>query len=365
MDEKALLVGVKFPHDTREAFEESLYELEELARTAGACVLDVISQSRGVPDTATYIGKGKVDEIQTAYNTDDVTLVVFNDELTPSQVRNLEKAFGKRVITRTELILDIFAIHARTPVSRLQVELAQLEYEYPRLKGHGTEMSSAGGGSKGGGIGVRGPGEQKLETDRRLIRKRIQFIRGKLSEAARSQDTQRKRRRGEFKAAIVGYTNSGKSTLLNRLAKADALAENKLFATLDTTTRKLWLSPESQILLTDTVGFIRDLPHTLVESFRSTLQDTLTADLLVHVVDISSPVYHDKIDVVRDTLKEIGAEEVPALIVFNKIDAAPPEVMLEVRMMYPDALYVSAKTGQNLDVLKMSLEDAAKKVKGV
>lgn len=355
MNEKALLVGVKFQEDSAESVNESLRELEDLARTAGAETLDVITQARHVPDTAFYIGKGKVDEIQTAYNTDDITLIVFNHELTPSQVRNLEKTFKKRVITRTELILDIFAIHARSPVSRLQVELAQLEYEYPRLKGHGVEMSDAGGGAKGGGIGVRGPGEQKLETDRRLIRKRIQFIRNKLAEASKSLDTQRKKRQGEFKAAIVGYTNSGKSTLLNRIAKADVLAEDKLFATLDTTTRKLWLSESVQVLLTDTVGFIRDLPHALIESFNSTLQDTLTASLLVHVVDISSAIYEDKIEVVKETLKGIGAENIPALLCFNKIDAVPPEKLLEVRLKYPEAIYVSAWTGENTDALKEAI----------
>lgn len=353
--EYALLVGVKFPEDHFEKIEESMMELKDLTRTAGAKVVDVVVQSRDKPDYKYFIGKGKLTEIDLAYIGDqpeDVNLVIFNHELTPAQIRNVEKVLEVRVITRTELILDIFAIHARTKTSKLQVELAQIQYQLPRIVGKGIHMSRLEGR-----IGMRGPGEQQLEYDRRYLRKREHIIRQKLKNIEKSKSTQRKRRQSEFKVAIIGYTNSGKSTLLNRLVKAGVQTENKLFATLDTTTRKLWLGDDIKIVITDTVGFIRDIPHSLIESFRSTFEDTLNADLLLHVVDITSSSYQEKIDVVNETLLEMGGENIPSILCFNKIDAVEPQRKLDVRKQYPEAIYISAKENTFIEELKQTIKE--------
>lgn len=354
--EKAILIGVKLQNTTSEQVDESMQELEELASTAGAEVVDIIVQNRQKIDVATYIGKGKLEEIQEFYQNDDIQLIIFNNNLSPAQSRNIEEVLNTRIITRTELILDIFAIHAKTNIAKFQVELAQLQYRLPRLTGQGISMSRTGGG-----IGTRGPGEQKLETDRRYLNKRIHFIRTKLKDIEKVKQTQRKQRKGEFKVAIVGYTNSGKSTLLNCLVKADILTEDKLFATLDTTTRKLWLGDGVQILITDTVGFISNIPHSLVESFKSTLEDTIHSDLLVHLVDISSPNFLNKIKVVENTITEIGCDEIPLLMCFNKIDAISAEEMLEVRQNFPNAIYLSAKKNTYIDVFKDEIKKIASK----
>ena len=282
MKENALLVGVLLPFDSSSGLNESLDELKELARTAGAFVTDTIIQRKKEIDPKYFIGKGKVSQIKSNYP--EKSLVIFNHELSPTQIRNLEKVLELKVITRTELILDIFALHARSNLSKLQVELAQLSYELPRVMGKGLLLSRLGGG-----IGTRGPGEQQLELDRRLIQRKIFVIKKKLESFDKGRKEQRKSRSdGKFKIAIIGYTNSGKSTLLRRLTKADVLIEDKLFATLDTTTRKLWLGiidgKPAQAVITDTVGFIRDIPHGLIESFKSTLEDTTGADLLLHVI---------------------------------------------------------------------------------
>jgi len=349
MKEKAVLIGILQPSDSLMALKESLEELKELSETAGAFILDSIIQRRKEIDPKYFIGKGKVKQIKSIYR--GITLLIFNHELSPTQIRNLEKALDLKVITRTELILDIFAMHARSNLSRLQVELAQLLYELPRITGKGISLSRLGGG-----IGTRGPGEQQLELDRRLIKKKILIIKKKLELFDRGRKEQRKSRMGaEFKIAIIGYTNSGKSTLLRRLTKAAVLVENKLFATLDTTTRRLWLGINNgrpaRAVITDTVGFIRDIPHGLIESFRSTLQDTIGADLLIHLIDLSSNGFNEKKEIVNNTLEEIGASAIPVVVCYNKIDVLPPEKLLEYRLKYPDSMYISAEKNLFIDIL--------------
>lgn len=357
--EKAVLIAVRFPDRPLEDAELSLAELGELAETAGARVLDSLIQNRREPDTKYFIGKGKVEEIRSFYHdADKPDVVIFNHELTPTQARNLETELGCKVITRTELILDIFALHARTKTAKLQVELAQLQYELPRITGKGTEMSRLGGG-----IGTRGPGEQQLELDRRLIQKKIHVIREKMKEIESENEVRRKNRgQREFKIGVIGYTNAGKSTLLNRLTRSEVLAEDKLFATLDTTTRRLWLGngedgKPQYAVLTDTVGFIRDIPHGLVESFRSTLADTVNSDLLLHVLDISSRDHEEKKNVVDSTLQEIGASGIPVLLCLNKIDRISEEELLEKRMLYPEAVFISAAEGLHLEPLKKMIRE--------
>ncbi len=355
MKENAVLLGVQLPFDSYERLSESLQELKELSKTAGAVVIDTLIQQRKDIDSKYYIGKGKVEEIKSFYSGKNVTLAVFNHELTPTQIRNLEKELNLKVITRTELILDIFALHARTKISKLQVELAQLSYELPRISGKGIWLSRLGGG-----IGTRGPGEQQLELDRRLIQRKIYLIRKKLKEAEKERQEQRKNRSSnEFKIAIVGYTNSGKSSLLKRLTKADVLIEDQLFATLDTTTRKIWLGYRDNkpvyAVITDTVGFIRDLPHGLIESFKSTLEDTLQADLLIHIIDISTHDFTEKKEVIKNTLTEIGASAIPVLNCFNKIDLLPEKKILEYRLLNPESIFISARDDINIDILKKKI----------
>lgn len=357
--ENALLVGVKFPQDDFTDIEESMIELKDLAKTAGAKVIDIVVQNREKPDYKYFIGKGKITEIDLAYigkGDEDVNLVIFNHELSPTQIRNVEQALEVRVITRTELILDIFAIHARTKTAKLQVELAQVQYQLPRITGQGVHMSRLEGR-----IGLRGPGEQKLEYDRRYLRERAHLIRQKLKQIEKAKATQRKQRMSEFKVAVIGYTNSGKSTLLNRLVKAGVLSENKLFATLDTTTRRLWLGDDVKIVITDTVGFIRDIPHSLIESFKSTFEDTLNADLLLHVVDITSESYQHKIKVVNETLLEMGGDKIPVLLCFNKIDAVDAARKLQVRMIYPQSMFISARENVNIEELKEAVKERVRK----
>ena len=305
-------------------------------------------QRRRTPDPATYIGKGKAEEIRAAAQALDVDLVIFDDELTPAQQRNRERAFGRDVVDRVALILDIFAQHATSQEGMLQVELAQLRYRLPRLRGRGVELSQ-----QGAGIGTRGPGETQLEVDRRRILRRITKLERDLEHLARTRATQRKarQRRAIPTVALVGYTNAGKSTLLNRLTSADVLVEDRLFSTLDATTRRLRLSGGETVLATDTVGFVRRLPHELVEAFRSTLEEAADADLVVHVVDASAAAPEAQIDAVREVLDEIGAGDVPELLAVNKIDDAPYGVIDDLLGAHDGAVAISARTGEGIDKL--------------
>ncbi|MCS5696539.1 GTPase HflX [Desulfofundulus thermocisternus] len=347
--EKVLLITLQLPHEDEREVEESLEELARLADTAGAQVVGRVVQRARRPDPATFLGRGKVrDEIAPACRELGVDLVICDHELSPAQVRNLEEELGVRVIDRTQLILDIFARRARTREGKLQVELAQLEYLYPRLAGKGTGLSRLGGG-----IGTRGPGETKLETDRRRIKRRITELRRELDEVRRHRTLLRTRRQDVpvTLVSLVGYTNAGKSTLLNALTGAGVPAEDKLFATLDPTTRRLVLPNNDVVLLTDTVGFIRRLPHHLVAAFRATLEEVTEADLLLHVVDVSNPDYPDQVKAVEDVLASLGAGEKPAILVFNKVDRLTAEEPWLLPSGRP-AVAVSALTGQGLDELR-------------
>ncbi|MBO5059992.1 MAG: GTPase HflX [Clostridia bacterium] len=300
--------------------EESMAELCELARTAGAEVVCEVVQNKTDIEAATYMGEGKLEEIKLAIAELSVDAVIFDDELSPVQLRNIADFLEVKVIDRTILILDIFAMRAKSGEGKLQVELAQLKYRLPRLRGFGVQMSRTGGG-----IGTRGPGETKLESDRRHINRRISALEAEIKELAKHRELLRSRRKkdGTITACLVGYTNAGKSSLLNCLTDADVLAENKLFATLDTTSRGLVLSDNRKILLVDTVGFIRKLPHHLVQAFKSTLEETVVADFLIHVVDVSAPQYENNIKVVNSVLEELHAAGKPTIIVYNKIDLLP------------------------------------------
>lgn len=312
--ETAVLVGLIQQEQTPEQVTEYLDELAFLAETAGATTIKRFTQRLPRPDSKTFVGKGKLEEIKDFCRGKNVTLVIFDDELTGSQLLNIEKEVGVKIIDRSDLILDIFAARARTAQSKVQVELAQYQYLLPRLKGMWTHLER-----QGGGIGSRGPGETEIETDRRIVKDKISLLRKRLSEIDKQAFTQRKER-GEFiRVALVGYTNVGKSTIMTLLSKSDVFAENKLFATLDTTTRKV-VFENTPFLLSDTVGFIRKLPHHLVESFKSTLDEVREADILLHVVDVSHPQYEEQIGVVNKTLQELKAFEKPILTVFNKMD---------------------------------------------
>ncbi|MFN5323508.1 MAG: GTPase HflX [Bacteroidota bacterium] len=314
-EEKVVLVAVCRQGQTDARTHEYLDELEFLAHTAGAVTLKRFVQKLEYPDPRTYLGKGKLEEVAVFVKANGVSIVIFDDELTPSQLRNLEKPLGCRVLDRTTLILDIFASRARTAQARTQVELAQYQYLLPRLTRMWTHLEK-----QRGGIGMRGPGETEIETDRRVIRDKLTRLKEKLREIDKQNFTRRKSRENMVRVALVGYTNVGKSTLMNLLSKSDVFAENKLFATLDTTVRKV-VYGNIPFLLSDTVGFIRKLPHNLVESFKSTLDEVREADILLHVVDISHPNFEDQIDVVNQTLADIGAADKKVLMVFNKIDA--------------------------------------------
>jgi GTPase len=343
--QRALLVGAS-PAREEEA-EASLEELALLTSTAGAEVVERVFQRKDVPDPATFIGKGKAMELREVAEALDVDVVVFDDELSPAQQRNLEKLFGRDVVDRVALILDIFGQHAHSQAGMLQVELAQLRYRLPRLRGRGVEMSQ-----QRGGIGTRfGFGETKLEVDRRRILARIAKLERELGDLARSRAVQRKaRRRAEHRqVALVGYTNAGKSTLLNSLTGAEVLVEDRLFSTLDPTIRRLALPGGEVVLLSDTVGFVAKLPHQLVESFRSTLEEVVDADLLLHVVDASSPEAERQVEAVRAVLVEIEAHEVPELLVANKIDVADPDDV--AALAESGAVPVSAVTGEGTDGL--------------
>lgn len=314
-EENAILVAMIKAGETEQQVTEYLTELKFLAETAGAIATKQFTQKMQKPDSKTFLGKGKLEEIRDyILLKGDIDLVIFDDELTGSQIINIEKAIGKKTIDRSDLILDIFASRAQTAQAKTQVELAQYQYLLPRLKGMWQHLER-----QGGGVGTRGPGETEIETDRRLVKDKISLLRKRLSDIDRQAFTQRKER-GEFiRVALVGYTNVGKSTIMNLLSKSEVFAENKLFATLDTTTRKV-VFEQTPFLLSDTVGFIRKLPHHLVESFKSTLDEVIEADVLLHVVDISHPKYEEQIKVVNKTLAEIKAGDKPTITIFNKMD---------------------------------------------
>ncbi|MCK7558465.1 GTPase HflX [Chitinophaga sedimenti] len=313
-NERAVLVGVIHKEQTESQVKEYLDELAFLAETAGAEAVKRFTQKLAHPDRATFVGKGKLEEIRVYVTSRNIDLVIFDDELTGSQISNIQKELKIKVIDRSDLILDIFARRARTAQAKVQVELAQYQYILPRLRGMWSHLER-----QGGGIGSRGPGETEIETDRRIVKDKIALLRRRLGEIDKQALTQRKDR-GEFiRVALVGYTNVGKSTTMNLLSKSEVFAENKLFATLDTTTRKV-VFEQTPFLLSDTVGFIRKLPHHLVESFKSTLDEVRESDILLHVVDISHPQYEDQIEVVNRTLQELKAFEKPTVLIFNKMD---------------------------------------------
>ena len=355
IQERVILVGVQL--DENDNVKESLDELEELADTAGAVTVGKIIQNRETVHPGTYIGKGKIEEVRALMLATDATGIICDDELSPAQMNNLEHELECKVMDRTLLILDIFAKHATTSEGKIQVELAQLRYRASRLVGLGASLSRLGGG-----IGTRGPGEKKLESDRRLIRKRITALKEELSQVEKHRELLRTgRTRGKMKtAAIVGYTNAGKSTLLNTLTGAGVLSEDKLFATLDPTTRALTLDDGQQILLTDTVGFINKLPHHLVEAFKSTLEEAKYADIIVHVVDASNPQMDAQMHVVYETLRQLGAEGKPVITLFNKQDKAEnPVNHKDLQADY--SIATSAKTGQGMEAFKQALLEIIRK----
>lgn len=350
--ERAILVGIDRPGSAW-SLDSSLAELERLVDTAGAVVVGSTTQKLESPNPRTFVGSGKAEEIAEMCRALEANLVVFDDELTPSQQSNLEKIVDKsvKIIDRTALILDIFALHATTKEGRLQVRLAQNQYLLPRLRGMWAHLAS---NRMGGGVGSRfGEGESQLEVDRRMVRKRITSIKRELAHVADVRSIQRVGRfaSGMFKVTLAGYTNAGKSSLLNTLTDADVLAYDKLFATLDSTTRKYELPEGREIILTDTVGFIQKLPTTLVEAFKSTLDEISGADLILHVVDASSPEYEDQIEAVELVLAQIHAEELPRILVFNKIDLLNEEALRALKNRHPHAICVSAVTGQDMDTL--------------
>lgn len=354
---RAAVVGITVTTGSAENTEKSLEELERLLDTAGADTVVRLVQNKEAPDPRTMIGLGKTAELATLCANNSVDLVVFDDDLSPSQIRNLEDVIGGdvRVIDRSMLILDIFALHAVTGEGKKQVELAQLKYTAPRLYGHGKDMSRLGGG-----IGTRGPGESKLESDRRHIKRRISALEEELAEMEKNRRTMRaaRDRSGLVKLAIVGYTNAGKSTLLNRLTDAGILAEDKLFATLDPTTRKFVLPSGQSVLLTDTVGFIRKLPHHLINAFRSTLEEACYADILIIMIDASDPESADRLSVTRDLLSQLGASDKPAIYVFNKCDMGICEFADIGRTAENEnVVYISAATGQGVDLLIGKIEE--------
>lgn len=383
--EKAILVSVCSSNSTIERTEEYLNELAFLLETAGGVALKRVIQKLDHPDHRTYVGSGKLEEIKEYKEALEVDFIVFDDELSPAQLRNLERELGCRILDRTTLILDIFAKRARTSIAKTQVELAQLQYMLPRLTRMWTHLER-----QRGGIGMRGPGESQIETDRRLITEKIVLLKERLKTIDKQKVLQRKNRESLVRVALVGYTNVGKSTLMNLLSKSDVFAENKLFATLDTTVRKMVIG-NLPFLLTDTVGFIRKLPHALVESFKSTLDEVCEADLLIHVVDISHPDHEEQIRAVNKTLEEIGASDKPTILVFNKIDAYtyiqkeeddltpmtrenwPLEMLQQTWMAKQNSdspsslatLFISAAQKENIDQLRDLMYEEVKKIHAI
>jgi GTP-binding protein HflX len=365
--ERAVLVGVITPHQTDEQTKEYLEELQFLVDTAGAETVKTFTQKLQRPDRATFVGSGRLEEIKAFVDAEEIDIVVFDDELTPSQLRNIENELQVKILDRNNLILDIFAGRAQTAQAKTQVELAQLQYLLPRLTRLWTHLER-----QKGGIGMRGPGESQIETDRRLILNKISLLKERLKQIDRQNETQRKNRVSMVRVALVGYTNVGKSTIMNMLSKSDVFAENKLFATLDTTVRKVVIE-NVPFLLSDTVGFIRKLPHDLVECFKSTLDEVREADILVHVVDVSHPNFDDQIRTVNETLKELGAVDKQVITVFNKIDAYKPVELYEGEQIEPltlndfkhswmaknnsPAIFISATEKENIEEFRKLLYD--------
>src|SRR4051812_3700267 len=358
--ERVVLVGVWTSGTQREA-ENSLAELARLAETAGSLVLDALFQRRSKPDPATYIGSGKAKELRDIVHSVGADTVICDGELAPGQLRQLEQVVKVKVVDRTALILDIFAQHARSKEGKAQVELAQLQYLMPRLRGWGESLSRQVGGRAAGGVGIggRGPGETKIEIDRRRINSRMAKLRRELAGMKTAREVKRSRRRsGQVPSAVLaGYTNAGKSSLLNRLTDAGVLVENALFATLDPTVRRCQAEDGRPYTLADTVGFVRHLPTQLVEAFRSTLEEVAEADLILHVVDAADADPEAQINAVREVLHDIDALAVPELLVFNKVDAADPEVLPRLRRLAPGAQFVSARTGEGIAALRERIED--------
>ncbi|MED1713471.1 GTPase HflX [Bacillus paralicheniformis] len=355
MKEKAILVGCQLPHVSDERFSYSMEELAALTKTADGTVVSTVTQKRNRVDAATYIGKGKVDELSVLCEELSPDVLIFNDELSPSQLKALVTTLDVKIIDRTQLILDIFAKRARTREGKLQIELAQLQYALPRLSGQGINLSR-----QGGGIGTRGPGETKLETDRRHIRNRIHEINVQLSTVIRHRSRYRERRKknGVLQIALVGYTNAGKSTWFNRLTDADSYEENLLFATLDPMTRKMTLPSGYSVLLSDTVGFIQDLPTTLIAAFRSTLEEVKEADLILHMIDSSHEDYEGHEATVKRLLEELEADDIPVLTVYNKRDRKRPDFIPSSGRGH---IMTSAKIDGDLPLFKQAVEDYLKK----
>ncbi len=369
--ERAILVGIITPQESEEQEREYLDELAFLVETAGGETVHTFVQKVQKPDRATFVGSGKLDEIKAYVDAEEIDIVVFDDELTPSQLRNIERELQVKILDRSNLILDIFASRAQTAQAKTQVELAQLQYLLPRLTRLWTHLER-----QRGGIGMRGPGESQIETDRRLILDKVSLLKEKLRAIDKQNETQRKNRGQLVRVALVGYTNVGKSTIMNMLSKSDVFAENKLFATLDTTVRKVVIE-NLPFLLSDTVGFIRKLPHHLVESFKSTLEEVREADILLHIVDISHHNFEDQIEAVNQTLKDLGVLEKPIITVFNKIDA-----FKETRAESDDdqaftvndfknswmskhkspAIFISATEKENIEELKTLIYDTVKDI---
>jgi len=374
--ETAVLVGLTTQRQNLEKTREYLAELAFLVDTAGGITLKELIQNLEYPDPRSYVGSGKLQEIRSWIIDNPVDMVVFDDELSPSQIRNIEKVLDCRILDRNNLILDIFARRAKTSYSRTQVELAQNEYLLPRLTRRWTHLEK-----QRGGIGFRGPGEQEIETDRRALRYRISLLKKKLTQIDKQKTTQRKNRKDMVRVALVGYTNVGKSTIMNLLSKSDLFAENKLFATLDTTVRKVVIKTQP-FLISDTVGFIRKLPHTLFESFKSTLDEVRESDILVHVADISHPDFEEQVEIVRQTLTDIQASDKPTLMLFNKIDAyqyilkdlddlsqpSRKNISLEelertwIAKENSSSLFISATKKTNIELLRESLYNEVRKI---
>ncbi|MBG0858570.1 MAG: GTPase HflX [Bacteroidales bacterium] len=376
-EENAILIGINYPGQDERETEEYIDELSFLTETAGANPVKRFVQKLPIADPRTFVGSGKISEIAGYVRENSIDLAIFDDELSASQLRNIEKVLGCRILDRTNLILDIFARRARTSYARTQVELAQYQYLLPRLTGMWTHLER-----QRGGIGLRGPGETEIETDRRIIRDKIALLKTQLKKIDVQMSTQRKNRGRMVRAALVGYTNVGKSTIMNLLSKSDVFAENKLFATLDTTVRKVVIG-NLPFLLSDTVGFIRKLPHDLVESFKSTLDEVRESDLLVHIVDISHPGFEEQMKVVAETLRELNSAHKPSIIIFNKIDVFSyvrkeeddltpvqkenfslsdlKKTWMAGDRNYP-TVFISAKTKENVEELRKILYDEVKKI---
>ncbi len=349
--ERVVLVGLYGPETSRFQAEEYLDELELLTDTAGGITIEKILQNKTHPDSSTYIGKGKLHELKRIMEEKKIDTVIFDDDLSPTQLRNIEHGTDAKVLDRSSLILDIFASRAKTAAAKTQVELAQLQYLLPRLTRYWTHLSR-----QKGGIGTKGPGETQIETDRRLIGRRISVLKDKLDKLSKQRTTQRKGREGMNRISLVGYTNAGKSTLMNALTETGVFAEDRLFATLDSTVRRHELENHS-ILLSDTVGFIRKLPHNLVESFKSTLDEVREADILLHVVDASSKMADEYIEVVEETLEELEATNKRTILVFNKVDKMEAQQVADMKQRYPNAIFVSAEQRIGLRELERSIED--------